>query len=88
MMRHTYTPQCVCATEITFDLDGDILHNVRFSNGCDGNAKAVASLVEGMPAREVLRRLKGIDCDGKGTSCTDQLAIALEKALGAKHPAG
>ena len=81
MQRHVYIPEGVCATEIAFEIEDSILHNVRFTNGCDGNAKAVSRLVEGMPVDEVLRRLRGIDCEGRGTSCTDQLAKALEKAL-------
>ena len=81
MTKHTYIPEGVCATEIAFEIEGGILHNVRFTDGCDGNSKAVSRLVEGMPVDEVLRRLKGIDCEGRGTSCTDQLAKALEEAM-------
>lgn len=55
--------------------------SVSFQDGCDGNLQGISRLVEGMPVREVIKRLKGISCDGKGTSCPDQLAKALEAAL-------
>ena len=53
--------------------------NVRFTGGCNGNLKAISALVEGMPKDKVIEILKGIDCRGKGTSCGDQLARALEE---------
>ena len=55
--------------------------NVQFVLGCNGNTQGVAALVEGMDIHEVIKRLKGIDCNGRGTSCPDQLAIALEQYL-------
>ena len=79
MAKHTYTPQGVCSTEITFEIEGGILRKVQFTGGCDGNLQALSRLVEGMRVEDVLTRLKGIDCDGRGTSCSDQLAKALEK---------
>jgi uncharacterized protein (TIGR03905 family) len=81
MQRHTYVPEGVCATEILFEIDGGILRHVAFSDGCSGNLQAIARLVEGMPVGAVVQTLKGIDCDGRGTSCADQLAKALEEAL-------
>ena len=85
MTKHTYIPEGVCATEIAFEIEGGILHNVRFTDGCDGNSKAVSRLVEGMWVDEVMRKLRGINCEEKGTSCTDQLAKALEEALKASR---
>ena len=79
MAKHTYTPQGVCSQEITFEIVAGILRKVKFTGGCDGNLKALGRLVEGMRVEDVLSRLRGIDCDGKGTSCSDQLARALEK---------
>ena len=82
MGKTTYTPDAVvCATEISFDIENDIVKNLVFTDGCDGNAQAISRLCEGMSVDHVVRLLKGIDCDGKGTSCADQLTKALEKAL-------
>jgi len=74
-----YKTKGVCATFIDYDLDDKkCLHNVKFTGGCLGNRKAVAVLVEGMPADEVIEKLSGIQCRN-GTSCADQLAKALAK---------
>ena len=81
MMTHKYTTRGVCARAITFDLEDGTVKNVRFEGGCSGNTQGVAALVEGMPAEEAIRRLAGIRCGFKSTSCPDQLAQALEKAL-------
>jgi len=80
MKSHTYTPEDVCATEIHFEIDNGILKHVRFEGGCSGNLQALSKLVEGMKVADVLSKLKGIDCDARGTSCADQLSKALEKA--------
>lgn len=74
-----YVTKSVCSREINFDVQDNKLHNVRFVGGCPGNTVGVCSLVEGMDVDEAIRRLKGIDCRGKGTSCPDQLAIALQQ---------
>jgi uncharacterized protein (TIGR03905 family) len=74
----TYQTAGVCAKQIIFDVENGILKNVRFINGCPGNLAAISSLVEGMPISEVIKRLKGIRCGAKSTSCGDQLARALE----------
>ena len=81
MKSYTYYPSGVCSTSIAFDLEGKTIHNVVYTSGCDGNLKAIGKLVEGMDAKEVISLLKGNDCSGRGTSCADQLAIALEEAL-------
>ena len=86
MSRHEYSPDGVCATDLAFEIDGGIVTRVTFNGGCSGNLQAIARLVEGMPVDEVRRRLKGIDCDGKGTSCADQLAKALDKAMAGRPP--
>ena len=82
-MKHfTYYPAGVCSQQIDFDLDAQgLLHNVRYTGGCDGNLKAIGKLVEGQTAAQIIRVLKGNDCGGRGTSCADQLACALEQAL-------
>lgn len=70
----------VCSRSIEFELDGDVVKYVKFNGGCSGNTQGIASLVQGMNVDEVIRRLKGTDCGGRGTSCPDQLAKALEEA--------
>ncbi len=81
MAEYTYTPKGVCSRQITFETDNGIVKNVKFFGGCNGNTQGIASLVEGMEIKEVIKRLKGTDCNGKRTSCPDQLAQALEIAL-------
>ena len=73
----------VCTARITFEIDDDKkVKNVHFYGGCSGNTQGVAALVEGMDAHEVIKRLRGINCGGKGTSCPDKLAQALSIAVG------
>ena len=74
-----YTTRGTCSRLIKFDVDGDKVKDVQFVMGCHGNTQGVAKLVEGMDIHEVIKRLKGIDCNGRGTSCPDQLAQALEQ---------
>ncbi|MCI5648063.1 MAG: TIGR03905 family TSCPD domain-containing protein [Fusicatenibacter sp.] len=77
-----YKTRGTCARKILFDItDEGKVHNVQFVGGCSGNTQGVARLVEGMDVKEAISRMKGIDCNGKGTSCPDQLAKALEAAL-------
>lgn len=80
-MTYRFRTRGTCAREITFDMENGIVKNVHFQGGCNGNTKGVASLAEGMQAEEVVKRLKGLDCNGRGTSCPDQLAAAIEEAL-------
>ena len=76
-----YATNGVCSREIEFDVIDNKLTNVRFIGGCSGNTQGVAKLVEGMPAKEVIARLEGIQCGRRPTSCPDQLATALKEAL-------
>lgn len=76
-----YKPRGVCSTGIQFDLQDGKVHSVVFENGCNGNLKGIGLLVEGMDAAELVRRLKGVTCGRKSTSCPDQLAHAVEAAL-------
>ncbi|MDO5134802.1 MAG: TIGR03905 family TSCPD domain-containing protein [Eubacteriales bacterium] len=77
-----YRTKGVCAQAIEFELDdAKKVHNVRFIGGCSGNTQGVALLVEGMDADEVIRRLEGVRCGSKPSSCPDQLARALKGAL-------
>ena len=81
-MHHEYKTQGTCSTKIVFDLeDKNIVKNVAFTGGCNGNLKAVSKLVDGMKAEDVIKLLKGNTCGSKPTSCADQLTKALEKAL-------
>ena len=81
MNTYSYTPKYGCSREIRFGLEDGKVHDLRFVGGCDGNLKAIGKLLEGHDAAEAIRLLKGNDCGGRGTSCADQLALALEAAL-------
>ncbi len=81
-MEHvTFKPHGVCSTQIDFDIDDGTLHNVRFLGGCNGNLKAIGRLVEGHDAKEIAAILRGNDCKGRGTSCADQFAQAIDRLL-------
>lgn len=70
-----------CSRQINISIEDGIVKSVIFNSGCDGNLQAISNLVEGMPIKEVISKLKGIDCQGRGTSCPDQLANALEATM-------
>lgn len=72
-----HTPEGTCCRSMRITLENDIILTVDFEKGCPGNLKGIKALVEGLHRDEVIRRLKGIDCYGKDTSCPDQLALAL-----------
>ena len=76
-----YTTKGTCSRFIDFDLEDGIVKNVVFTGGCNGNLKGLAALVEGIEATDAIKRLSGITCDMKPTSCPDQLAKALSEAL-------
>lgn len=78
-MEYRYRPSGVCSREMIIELDGDIIKKSTIVGGCAGNTVGVSKLVEGMNINEVIKRLKGIPCGIKGTSCPDQLAKALEE---------
>ena len=80
-MTYSYRPQGVCARGLSFEIEDNIVKNIEFSGGCSGNTKGVAALAEGMDANELIERLAGIRCGFKSTSCPDQLAKAVAKAL-------
>jgi len=80
-MEYRYLPSNrVCSQEMIIELDGDVIKKVTIVGGCAGNTVGVSSLVQGMKIDEAIRKLKGIPCGYRGTSCPDQLAIALEEA--------
>ncbi len=82
MEHHEFLPQMVCARKIDFDLEDGKIHNLVFQGGCPGNLAAIARLLEGKDAKEAADILLGNTCRGKDTSCADQLAHALLKAIG------
>lgn len=81
-MTHTYKTKGVCSRAINFEITEDNkVHNVMFEGGCNGNTQGVGALVEGMDAQEAIKRMEGITCGPRPTSCPDQLAQALKEAL-------
>lgn len=80
-MHYSYSPRGVCSSRIEFDIDRGRLKNVAFTGGCNGNLKAIGKLVEGMEAERVMLMLRGNTCEDGDTSCADQLARAIERAL-------
>lgn len=78
-MVYSYRPQGVCSMQMNIDVEGEIIKSVEIIGGCAGNTKGVSVLVAGMNINDAIRKLKGIDCRGRGTSCPDQLAKGLEK---------
>lgn len=84
-MEYTFNPQMVCSTRIQFDINDDVITNVRFTNGCNGNLKAVAKLVDGMTVDEIESKLRGNTCGRRPTSCADQFAIAVRQAYNETH---
>lgn len=80
-MTVEYTPKGVCSRKIEIDIENGIINKVRFVGGCNGNTQGISKLVEGMKAEDVISRLEGVNCNGRGTSCPDQLAKALKEAI-------
>ncbi len=74
----SYLPYGVCSKEIQFDIENGVVKNVKFIGGCPGNLQAISILIDGMPVDEIIKKLKGNLCRNE-TSCTDQLAKALEE---------
>ena len=80
-MKKTIPTKGVCARSIEYELDGDVVRNVKFIGGCAGNGTGISHLVEGQKGDEVINRLSGIGCGMRGTSCPDQLAKALAEDI-------
>ena len=80
MAKFTYATKGVCARQIELEVADNTVVEVKFIGGCSGNTQGIMSLVKGTSVSETIERLKGIDCNGKGTSCPDQLSKALEAA--------
>ena len=84
-MTYSYKTKGTCSTQIDLELDGNVVHNVKFTGGCNGNLQGISRLVVGMNAQDAIERMKGIHCGPKPTSCPDQMAHALEEALAAER---
>ena len=83
-MHYDYKTHGTCSQVISFDIDGDVIRNIKFLGGCNGNLKAIARLVDGYTVEEIEKKLKGVECGQKGTSCGDQLARADREAYEAQ----
>lgn len=81
MVQYSYITEGVCSKVITFTIENDTVKNVSFLSGCPGNLEGISRLIEGMNVHEVIKKLQGIQCGGKPTSCPDQLSKALEEYL-------
>lgn len=79
-MEFTYKTNSVCSQQIKFNLEGNVVTNVSFLGGCNGNLKAVSKLVDGLTVEQIEEKLKGNTCGFRPTSCADQLAIAVRMA--------
>ena len=78
-MHYQYQTSGTCSRVIDFDVEDGVVRNVRFLGGCNGNLQGIGRLVDGQPVERVRTLLSGINCNGKGTSCPDQLARALSQ---------
>ena len=86
-MTYSYKTKGTCSTQIDLGLDGNVVHNVKFTGGCNGNLQAIPKLVEGLTVEQVEEKIGGIRCGGRPTSCGDQLAKACREALEASQNA-
>ncbi len=84
-MEKVYNFSGTCSQNVTFDIDeNNIVTNIRFRGGCNGNLKGISALCDGMSAEEIIKRLEGLKCGFKSTSCPDQFAQSLKKELAGK----
>lgn len=79
-MHYEYKTKNTCSRAISFDLEGNVVTNIKFNGGCDGNLKAISKLLEGSSVEEIENKLLGNTCGFRPTSCADQLAQAVRKA--------
>lgn len=84
-MRYSYKTRDVCAREIDFNLDGDVVSDISFLGGCNGNLKAISKLCDGMTVEQIEKKLKGNTCGPRSTSCADQFALAVREAYNREH---
>ncbi len=79
-MKYSYKTKGTCSQQIDFDINDDVITNVRFYGGCNGNLKAISKLIEGLTADQIAEKFAGIQCGFRNTSCADQLAKAVLEA--------
>lgn len=79
-MKYRYKTSQVCSSEINFDIEGNVIKNISFVGGCNGNLKALSKVLDGYTVEEIENKLKGNTCGFRSTSCADQLAKAVRKA--------
>ncbi|MBQ6262652.1 MAG: TIGR03905 family TSCPD domain-containing protein [Clostridia bacterium] len=79
-MTYRYKTEMTCSSEITFDLDGDVVTNIAFTGGCNGNLKAISKILDGWTVDQIVEKLEGNTCGRRPTSCADQLARAVKAA--------
>ncbi|WP_461205538.1 TIGR03905 family TSCPD domain-containing protein [Clostridium sp. DL1XJH146] len=77
----SYIPKGVCSRKINFEVVDGIVKKIEFIGGCDGNLKGLSNLCIGMKTEDVIKKLKGIHCGRKNTSCPDQLSLALKQTI-------
>lgn len=84
-MEYTFKPKNVCSMQITFDINDDVITNIKFTGGCNGNLRAISKLVDGWTVEQIEEKLRGNNCGKRQTSCADQLAIAVRQAYDETH---
>lgn len=84
-MRYSYKTENTCSTEVAFDLDEGIVHNIDIAGGCSGNIQALEKLLDGFTVEDLQEKCGGIICGRRGTSCADQLSIAVGRAMEDKN---
>lgn len=77
---NVYKTKGTCSREIHYSVKDGIVESIEVIGGCNGNLKGICRLITGMPVKQVIKAFKGVDCGGRGTSCPDQIAQALEQA--------
>lgn len=80
-MIYNFKTKGVCATNIKFEINGNVVSGIKFTNGCDGNLKAISRILDGTTVEFIQEKCRGNLCREKGTSCADQLAIAVQEAF-------
>ena len=78
-MQYIYEPKGVCSSKMIFEIEGDIVKDIKIIGGCAGNTLGISNLIKGLKIDEIIKKLKGVPCGFRGTSCPDQLATALEE---------
>lgn len=86
-MRYEYKTENVCAQIISFDIEGNIIKDIEFYGGCNGNLKAISTLLDGWSVEQIEEKLLGNTCGRRPTSCADQLARAAREAYNATKSA-